>query len=60
MDLVGQAFRMGLMGWLVSVPLYLVPHLGRLPAWRRGLLDSLGWDRLKASSLTYLRDDTGY
>lgn len=28
---------------------------GKLPAWRRGLLDNLGWDHPKASSLTYLR-----
>lgn len=47
------------MDWFVSIPLYLVPWLGRLPPWRRGLLDSLGWNHLKTSSLTYLAVGTG-
>lgn len=58
MDSVGQAFRMGFMGSLVFFfffPTLFGASSGKLPAWRRGLLDNLGWDHPKASSLTYLR-----
>lgn len=57
MNSVGHAFRMGFMGSLFFFfsLLSVVPLLGKLPAWRRGLLDNLGWDHPKASSLTYLR-----
>lgn len=56
MDSVGQAFRMGFMGSLFFFFSTLFgASSGKLPAWRRGLLDKLGWDHPKASSLTYLR-----